>query len=191
MSFHLLKSSILRRAFALPKPIVKISVPLRHSIATAWSNSFKYRYLLALFPALLVNSMLGNSSECSEDATSIDARMEKVRPSPSNWVRLDDALLLENKTLQELVKNNALHDTLMGDGMIQEHEIYKSTDADNSEIYCIFHFGDRINGHPGVVHGGILALAFDNCFGWVAFAAKAKPGVTANLNINYRCGCLF
>ena len=46
--------------------------------------------------------------------------------------------------------------------------------------------GKALNGYPGVIHGGISALLFDNTFGWVFIALNAPHGVTANLNINYK-----
>lgn len=160
-----------------------------------------HKYALALVPTLIVTSLLLRSSDCDNgadikrvesDAVKLadnhadDLKLVAARPSPSEWIRVDDKLKDENEKLRELIKDNAIHDTLMGDRMIQAYEIYKSTDPENKEVLSIFHFGDALNGHPGVVHGGILALAFDNSFGWVSIAGSSPPGVTANLNINYR-----
>jgi acyl-coenzyme A thioesterase PaaI-like protein len=51
----------------------------------------------------------------------------------------------------------------------------------------IFYLGSDLVGHPGIVHGGMLATLLDEglarcCFG----ALPNRIGVTANLNINYR-----
>ena len=82
------------------------------------------------------------------------------------------------------ITNVALHDTLQGNGMIEAYEVYKKKDS--QEVICFVRFGNRLNGHPGVVHGGILSLAVDNSFGWLFISQKFGPAFTANLNINFR-----
>jgi len=46
-------------------------------------------------------------------------------------------------------------------------------------------FGSAYEGPPGCVHGGYLAAAFDELLGR-AQSLGGNPGMTANLNINYR-----
>lgn len=46
-------------------------------------------------------------------------------------------------------------------------------------------FGSAYEGPPGCVHGGYLAASFDELLGR-AQSLSGKPGMTANLNINYR-----
>ena len=55
--------------------------------------------------------------------------------------------------------------------------------------------GNQVNGHEGIVHGGIIALIFDDAMGWGYEAllmsdqdldADPTKIVTANLNIDYR-----
>jgi acyl-coenzyme A thioesterase PaaI-like protein len=43
-----------------------------------------------------------------------------------------------------------------------------------------------LNGHPGVVHGGLTSTLFDNTFGWLFFALGKPPAVTANLTVNFK-----
>lgn len=81
-------------------------------------------------------------------------------------------------------QNHALHDTLLGEGMIEVYEIYKK--KEENEIVGLIKLGKKLNGYPNVIHGGISALLFDNTFGWVFIALSAPHGVTANLSINYR-----
>jgi uncharacterized protein (TIGR00369 family) len=80
--------------------------------------------------------------------------------------------------------NNAVHDTLNGLGLIECYDIYKRSQFD--DIRCIVRVGNRLNGYPGIVHGGIIALLFDNSFGVILFTSKIAHAVTANLNVNYR-----
>ena len=48
------------------------------------------------------------------------------------------------------------------------------------------HFGDSLDGHPGIVHGGILALALDDIFGFSFHAIGVPMAFTANLSLDYR-----
>ncbi|KAI8619019.1 HotDog domain-containing protein [Chytriomyces sp. MP71] len=49
-------------------------------------------------------------------------------------------------------------------------------------------FGPNLCGHPGIVHGGMIAAFFDDAFGSIFFmdAEGRHSGVTANLTVNYR-----
>lgn len=130
------------------------------------------------------------------------------RPDSTKWTRVDEVLHDEKYT--EFKLNNVFHDTLVGEGMLERHEIYKlnyepvvdqtklassaesagsgdiTSVSQSHEIMGLIKFGHALNGHPGVVHGGILAMSFDNMFGWVFFAANMQAGFTANLNVNFR-----
>lgn len=51
----------------------------------------------------------------------------------------------------------------------------------------MFYVGDDMSGHPGVVHGGLLATLMDEGLARCCFPALPnKVAVTANLNVNYR-----
>lgn len=113
--------------------------------------------------------------------------IRKLRPDLSSYTRIDEALL--EPEYRSFVENHALHDTLNGDNKVEEYEIYKKNDL--SEIVCVIKFGSALNGHPGIVHGGITALLFDNTFGWLFTILKVPMAFTANLNINYRLGFLL
>lgn len=147
----------------------------------------------------------------------LEAAFAAARPDPKEWVRMDEAVL-SSEQMKPFVSKNAFHDTLVGEGMLEQHEIYrrrptkKGTSSGNQpprsstasggkeatgdakaadpaaheEIIALMRYGDALNGHPGVVHGGVLAMTFDNLFGWVFFASKMKAGFTANLNVNFR-----
>ena len=48
-------------------------------------------------------------------------------------------------------------------------------------------FGTKVNGHKGIVHGGVASLLFDDAFGFAYFLASGMLlGFTANLSVNYR-----
>ena len=47
----------------------------------------------------------------------------------------------------------------------------------------------RLNGHGGIVHGGIISLLFDEAMGWAHECLQEDPSttaVTANLTVDFR-----
>ncbi|KAJ6259484.1 hypothetical protein Dda_5121 [Drechslerella dactyloides] len=63
-------------------------------------------------------------------------------------------------------------------------------DAEEKKLYSIMHVGDSLCGHPGIVHGGLLATILDETLAHCSFLALPnKVGMTANLNVNYRAPC--
>ena len=85
-------------------------------------------------------------------------------------------------------EGHAIFGVLMGENMIESYEVYKRPEGSNDENVVIAHvkLGDRINGHPGVVHGGILSLIFDDALGFGFEALGVKMAFTANLTVDYR-----
>lgn len=54
-------------------------------------------------------------------------------------------------------------------------------------LVAISYLGHELCGHPGIIHGGLLATMLDEGLARCCFAALPhKMGVTANLNVNYR-----
>lgn len=98
-----------------------------------------------------------------------------------DYIRLDEDFFLKHPTL---MNGNAFHDTLRGDGMVLTYEVYQKKGSE--EIAAVIKFGHRLNGHKGIVHGGIISTAFDNSFGWLFFTFDTYPAFTANLSVNFR-----
>lgn len=101
----------------------------------------------------------------------------------TRFQRIDEDFLTKPAFLQ-LITDNLFHDTLRHEGMIEMYEVYRKLGED--EIYAIVRFGSRLNGHPGIVHGGITSTAFDNTFGWLFFALGVPAAFTAYLHVNFR-----
>jgi acyl-coenzyme A thioesterase PaaI-like protein len=58
------------------------------------------------------------------------------------------------------------------------------------ELVSICYLGDAVCGHPGIVHGGLLATLMDEGLARTCFAALPhKVGMTASLKIDYRAPC--
>jgi len=111
---------------------------------------------------------------------------------------------VERTSLQD---THALFGALLGDGFIERYDVYrrKFTETTKSisqqEIVAVdLKIGNRLNGHPKIVHGGIISLLFDEAMGWAAYIGLEHSTsnideiytsdntflVTANLSIDFR-----
>lgn len=55
------------------------------------------------------------------------------------------------------------------------------------ELIALYHIGDKVDGHDGIVHGGFLATLMDEALTRCGFPLLPnKYGVTATLDMNYR-----
>mmetsp|Transcript_22712 Transcript_22712/g.37583 ORF Transcript_22712/g.37583 Transcript_22712/m.37583 type:complete len:243 (+) Transcript_22712:90-818(+) len=80
---------------------------------------------------------------------------------------------------------------LLRDGLIEAYDVYKRVDDRVGEVapeivLCDIRLGDKLDGHIGSVHGGVLALIFDDAMGFAFDAMGIEMAYTANLNIDYR-----
>lgn len=76
--------------------------------------------------------------------------------------------------------------TLMGPNKIVVPPLVFSERGGKSMVSLMF-LGSDICGHPGIIHGGLLATLLDEGLARCCFPALPnKVGVTANLNIDYR-----
>jgi len=61
---------------------------------------------------------------------------------------------------------------------------------DGTELVQILYVGDALCGHPGLIHGGMLATLMDEGLARCCFPGLPnKVGVTASLKIDYRTPC--
>ena len=82
--------------------------------------------------------------------------------------------------------HNLTGGTLMGPGKVVVPPFTWSEKGGKS-LVSISYLGTDLCGHPGIVHGGLLATMLDEGLARCCFAALPnKIGMTANLNINYR-----
>ena len=95
---------------------------------------------------------------------------------------------------------HAIFGLLLGTNMIESYDIYRRPDDDDDDdddnnnktssfdnvIIAYVKFGNKVDGHPGIVHGGILSLLFDDAMGFAYEALGVTMAVTANLNVDYR-----
>ena len=74
---------------------------------------------------------------------------------------------------------------------IFNHRQPKIDDTTNPICICIVNLGRHVEGHKGIVHGGVLALLIDEVIGLGCEALGGLQGLsfTANLSIDYRNPC--
>ena len=92
---------------------------------------------------------------------------------------------------------HAIFGLLLGENMIESYDIYQRPkeedqppDNKDNVIVAYIKLGDKIDGHPGVVHGGIVSLIFDDALGFGYEAIGVEMAVTANLNVDFRAPVL-
>lgn len=82
--------------------------------------------------------------------------------------------------------HNLTGGTLAGPGMIVVPP-YIWNEKEGKELVSIFYVGSNVSGHPGLVHGGLLATMLDEGLARCCFPALPnKVGVTATLQIDYK-----
>jgi len=87
-------------------------------------------------------------------------------------------------------QNNLTGGTLLGEDKIAVPPL-TFTAKDGSDLVAIQHLGPALCGHPGIVHGGLLATLLDEGLARCCFPALPnKVGVTASLKIDYRKPCM-
>ncbi|RFU30025.1 hypothetical protein B7463_g6327, partial [Scytalidium lignicola] len=90
------------------------------------------------------------------------------------------------KTPPSHTKHSLTIGSLIGPGKIVVPPI-SWTEHGGKSLVSISYLGSDVCGHPGIVHGGLLATMLDEGLAWCCFGALPnKVGMTVNLNINYR-----
>jgi acyl-coenzyme A thioesterase PaaI-like protein len=87
-----------------------------------------------------------------------------------------------------LESSHVIYGQLLQDDLVEAYKVYKKLDRspDDPVVVAAVQLGNSLDGHQGVVHGGILALLMDDVLGFGFYALDVPYAVTANLNINYR-----
>ncbi|KAF2214895.1 hypothetical protein CERZMDRAFT_90245 [Cercospora zeae-maydis SCOH1-5] len=87
--------------------------------------------------------------------------------------------------------HNLTGGTLLGENKIEVPPLtFSEADAELPTLTQIAYLGSGLCGHPGIVHGGLLATLLDEGLARACFPALPnKVGVTASLKIDYRLPC--
>ncbi|OTA07090.1 hypothetical protein A9Z42_0079500 [Trichoderma parareesei] len=123
-------------------------------------------------------------------ASFTDAESAKLFvPETEDLQRIEDTIN-NHPLVQELRSRPEFKDltagVLQGEGKVVVPPLAFIEDGGKS-IVSITYVGDKLCGHPGLVHGGMLATMLDEGLARGCFdALPHKIAVTANLEINYR-----
>ncbi|TKX23995.1 hypothetical protein C1H76_3933 [Elsinoe australis] len=81
--------------------------------------------------------------------------------------------------------------TLLGPDKIEVPPlVFQNSKAELPTLISLSYLGPALCGHPGIVHGGLLATMLDEGLARACFPALPnKVGVTASLKIDYRLPC--
>lgn len=95
---------------------------------------------------------------------------------------------LMNHPTRTLSESHVIFGTLLNPNLLERYHVYQRVHAHHSNeiVVADVKLGERLNGHEGVVHGGILALLIDDTMGYAFEAMDVPHAVTANLHIDYR-----
>jgi acyl-coenzyme A thioesterase PaaI-like protein len=123
-------------------------------------------------------------SHFSEDMSTMNDHLDTLYAS-KGYVRADREVMAS--TSLPMI-GNLIHDTLQGEGKIEDLRIY--INKDTLEATSVFHLGSHVCGHPKTVHGGLTAALLDNSLGWMVIWLMRPFGIsrifTANLSIDYK-----
>lgn len=90
------------------------------------------------------------------------------------------------KIPEVLRPQNLTGSTLLGPGRVTVPPL-TFVHAEGKSSTSLFHLGTDVAGHPGIVHGGLLATILDEGLARTCFPALPnKVGMTANLNVDYK-----
>ena len=113
-----------------------------------------------------------------------DSDLPSITVSTVDYTRME---------LPERSKANthAIYGNLLRENCIESYHVYKHRSVnketvDGEIVLSIVQLGTHVDGHPGIVHGGILGLLIDDVLGFGFEALEIPMAVTANLNIDYR-----
>ena len=140
---------------------------------------------------ITTNSLLSAPASilCKKPAPAVPAYTLKrdgsfVLRDKQGWQELTDSVIPKSSKLREFKKNHAIHDALHGAGKVESYSLF--INKEREELVAVVKLGKSLNGYPGVVHGGILCLLIDDCYGMLFFNTGKPMSVTANLSLNFR-----
>jgi acyl-coenzyme A thioesterase PaaI-like protein len=115
-------------------------------------------------------------------------------------MQIDDSFYYERVNLPTRAQSSshAIFGNLLQPNLLESYHVYKriihdqsTTIDENTEcVLAVVQIGDCLDGHEGVVHGGILALLLDDTMGFAYEALGVKKAVTASLKVDYRAPVL-
>jgi uncharacterized protein (TIGR00369 family) len=129
----------------------------------------------------------------SANSRRADETSDRHHQSISMLEKLADSdMYVEMKVPERaLESSHVIYGQLLKENLIESYTAYKlstvtSETTGGDVVVGSVKLGRALDGHPNVVHGGILALLIDDILGFGYEALQVPAAVTANLNVNYR-----
>ncbi|KAK9895432.1 Thioesterase/thiol ester dehydrase-isomerase [Cystobasidium minutum MCA 4210] len=119
-----------------------------------------------------LNSTSPNTTSLEQEQVSKPRKYKEMRPY--------------SKVPLEKKRHSLTQSTLRGPGMFAVPPLLFYT-PDNKECIAIMHIGQKMCGHNGIVHGGLLATILDEAIARPAFfMVPNRVAMTAYLNVRYK-----
>lgn len=129
---------------------------------------------------------------------SCQEQQQQQQQQQARKMQVDDSYHYEkmNHPSRTTSESHVIFGHLLQPNLLEKYHIYKRINHNNSSnttnntmqeiVVADIRLGERLDGHEGVVHGGILALLIDDTMGYAFEAMDVSHAVTANLHIDYR-----
>eukprot|EP00580_Thalassiosira_gravida_P019036 CAMPEP_0201671592 /NCGR_PEP_ID=MMETSP0494-20130426/30094_1 /ASSEMBLY_ACC=CAM_ASM_000839 /TAXON_ID=420259 /ORGANISM="Thalassiosira gravida, Strain GMp14c1" /LENGTH=191 /DNA_ID=CAMNT_0048152999 /DNA_START=35 /DNA_END=610 /DNA_ORIENTATION=+ len=103
-----------------------------------------------------------------------------------------------------LTDSHAVFGALLGEGLIERYNVYRRVNLENEpqhhqrqqqsslmsssskrELTVVdLKLGNRLNGHAGIAHGGIISLLFDEAMGWASVCLREEEKDSSSSTAN-------
>jgi hypothetical protein len=89
-----------------------------------------------------------------------ESRLKNFRPDAEKFERIDHLIFKDDPLSKDdhPLHSHVLYSSLLGESKVECYEIYRSKSGTEEEIYCVIAFGDKLNGWPNIVHGGMSQI---------------------------------
>lgn len=168
---------------------LKISRMFRNAILSMTAVSFSS---VTAFTILSKNT--NNDFSSPQWSQLLASTSSRVQCQGVIWEGLPEHNLDHYKRMEQPSRYNQTSHVIFGHLLkpeyIEKYEVFKKInefDTENQELVLAnIQLGSQLDGHKGVVHGGILSLLFDDAMGCAFTAMGIEVAFTANLNVDYR-----
>jgi acyl-coenzyme A thioesterase PaaI-like protein len=161
--------------------------------SSAFKTTLSNQYHTSQCDNVTAPKRFGTTTSASFDKKPLEVRREsagELTPSSSSGqLPPEEAKKYARMEIPERGESSshAIFGVLHGEAMIEKYEIWKRQSLEEENVVIGYAtLGQRLDGHPGTVHGGILSLLFDETFGFAYEALGVHHAVTANLSVDYR-----
>ena len=154
------------------------------------SNMIKLPYNYNYRPNTDIPSLVTSSPESPELASYTAKILSEANSLPVVQKLRSDPAYVESRAYEKMDREQRERlltgGALLGPGRMAIKPLVFYND-DLKKLVLVFHAGQDLCGHRGLIHGGFLATMLDEVLGMCALQSLPESsGVTASLNVNYR-----